>query len=449
MPSSATAFPTDFTWGAATAAYQVEGAWNEDGKGESIWDRFSHTPGKVVNGDTGDTACDHYHRWQTDIEWMRRLGLKAYRFSIAWPRILPEGYGRVNPAGLDFYSRLVDGLLQAGIQPYPTLYHWDLPQRLQDMGGWPARVTAQAFVEYAETVARRLGDRLGQIVTLNEPWVSAVLGYQMGVHAPAHNDHAEALAAAHHLLLAHGWAVPVIRRDCPGARVGIVLNLSPQYPASPSDADAEAARLADGTCNRWYLDPLAGRDYPADVVEDLPLKLDFVQRGDLAAIAAPLDFLGVNYYMRGIARSHRIPEKANERPTVVPKPNLTHMGWEVYPEGLYDLLVRLQRDYSFPAYYVTENGAAYPDPIGPDGKVHDADRIAFLRQHFAQAARALNEGVPLRGYFVWSLMDNFEWAMGYTRRFGLLYVDFATQERTPKDSFDFYRKVIEGSAVRE
>lgn len=440
-------FPSDFIWGAATAAYQVEGAWQEDGKGESIWDCFSHTPGKVLNGDTGDIACDHYHRWREDIALMRELGLQAYRFSISWPRILPQGYGKVNLAGLDFYDRLVDGLLAAGIRPFVTLYHWDLPQALQDRGGWPARATAEAYVEYAEAVARRLGDRVRDWMTFNEPWVVAFMGYEQGVHAPGHTDQGEAFATVHHLLLAHGWAVPVLRRDSPGGRVGIVLNLIPQHPASPSEADEVAARLADAKANRWFLDPLAGRDYPADLREALRLNLDFVRDGDMAVIAAPIDFLGVNYYFRTIVRSNAIPEERNTPRAVFPNPNPTTMGWEVYPEGLYEILIRLKEAYPFPAYFITENGAAYPDRVGPDGRVDDPQRIAYLRAHFEQAGRVIAAGVPLKGYFVWSLMDNFEWAWGYSQRFGLVYVDYETQDRIPKASAGWYRRVIEANAV--
>lgn len=445
----ATRFPPGFIWGAATAAYQIEGAWNEDGKGESIWDRFSHTPGKILTGETGDIACDHYHRWREDIALMRELGLKGYRFSLAWTRLLPEGRGKVNTPGLDFYNRLVDALLDAGIEPFVTLYHWDLPQALQDRGGWPARDTAKCYVEYAELAARRLGDRVKYWMTLNEPWVSAVIGHLWGQHAPGHRDLGEALAAAHHLLLAHGWAVPVIRRDSPGAQVGIVLNLGPQVPASPSEADHAAARRADGTLNRWFLDPISGRGYPEDIVEYYNLPLTFDLPGDREAMAAPLDFLGVNYYMRGIVRSDEIPEEKNEPRTVFPNPNPTEMGWEVYPEGLYELLMRLKRDYAFPAYYITENGAAYSDQVEQDGRVNDPQRIAFLRDHLLAAGRALAEGVPLKGYFVWSLMDNFEWAHGYSKRFGLIYVDYSTLERIPKASFYWYRRVIEENAVGE
>ena len=445
--STITSFPPDFIWGAATASYQIEGAWDEDGKGESIWDRFSHTPGKIANGDTGDVAADHYHRWREDVALMKEIGLHAYRFSTAWPRLLPEGRGGVNPPGLDFYDRLVDGLLEAGIEPFVTLYHWDLPQALQDQGGWPARATAEAFVEYADLASRTLGDRVKHWITLNEPFVSAILGYLEGQHAPGHSDLDETLAAAHNLLLAHGWAVPVIRRNSPGAQVGIAPNLGGQFPASPSAADRAAAWRQDGVINRWFLDPLSARGYPADIVRRHGRPMAFVQEGDLDAIATPLDFLGVNYYTRGVVRSTEVPEAENAPRTVFPSPDRTEMGWEVYPEGLYELLVRLHFDYGFPTLYVTENGAAYPDQNGPDGKVDDPLRVAFLKSHLGQAARAIAAGVPLRGYFAWSLMDNFEWAHGYSKRFGLIYVDYQTQRRILKTSAHWYRRVIAAGAV--
>ena len=440
-------FPPGFLWGSATASYQIEGAWQEDGKSESIWDRFAHTPGRISDGATGDVACDHYHRWRDDVTLMRSLGLQAYRFSMAWPRILPDGYGKVNQVGLDFYSRLTDGLLEAGIEPYLTLYHWDLPQVLQDRGGWTVRLAAQAFVEYADAATRRLGDRVKNWITLNEPWCSSLLSYFLGEHAPGHRDLGEGLAAAHHLLLAHGWAMPVIRQNSPGCRAGITLNLSPQTPASPSEADALATWVEDAKFNRWFLDPLSGRGYPPEAVEAFGQEMQYVQAGDLAAIAAPMDFVGVNYYMRNIIRSDAIPESQNEPRTITRRPELTDMGWEVYPEGLYEVLTRLKADYDFPAYYVTENGVAVPDHVGADGQVFDSRRVAYLRDHFVQAARAIAEGVPLRGYYVWSLMDNFEWAYGYSKRFGLVYTDYATQQRTPKASARWYGRVIAENAV--
>jgi beta-glucosidase len=440
-------FPDGFGWGAATSAYQVEGAWDEDGKGESIWDRFCHTGGRIANGDTGDVACDHYHRWREDVGLMRELGLTAYRFSISWPRVLPEGRGRMNSKGLDFYSKLVDELLAASIEPFVTLYHWDLPQALQDRGGWPARPVAEAFVEYADLMTRGLGDRVKHWITLNEPFVSAVVGHLEGRHAPGHSSLREALAAAHHLLLAHGWAVPVVRHNVPGAQVGIAFNLTGQIPASASIADRAAAWQRDGVVNRWFLDPVSARGYPADIVSHYGQPMDFVQAEDLEAIAVPLDFLGVNYYTRSIVRSSEVAEANNAPRTVLPDPNGTEMGWEVYPEGLYDILRRLHFDYRFPALYVTENGAAYRDEVGADGSVHDPQRVAYLQEHFRAAARAIAAGVPLRGYFVWSLLDNFEWGHGYSKRFGLVYVDYPTQRRVLKSSAYWCSRVIDAQSV--
>ncbi len=448
MENKAT-FPQDFIWGAATAAYQIEGAWNEDGKSESIWDRFCHTPGKIEDGDTGDVACDHYHRWQEDIRLMQELGLRAYRFSISWPRVLRDGLGPFNPAGMDFYDRLVDALLEAGIQPWVTLYHWDLPQRLEDLGGWPARSTVDAFCGYADAVSRRLGDRVKNWITFNEPYVSAFVGYEDGRHAPGRSDQRAALAAAHHLLLAHGQALPLIRANSPGAQVGITLNLAWMEPASPSLADRKAARWLDGRVNRWFLDPLAGRDYPADMLAFYRSAAEWIQPGDLELIAAPVDFLGVNYYFRNILRAGDIPEEENLPRTVFHSGEETEMGWEVYPEGLYNLLARLRFEYGFPAFYITENGAAFPDQLGADGQVDDQQRISYLRRHLQQLQRAVACGVPVRGYFAWSLMDNFEWSFGYSKRFGLFYTDYATQRRIPKASARWYARVIRANAVDE
>ena len=437
-------FPSNFVWGAATASYQIEGAWDEDGKGESIWDRFTHTPGHVFEGHTGDVACDHYHRWPQDIELMKSLGLRAYRFSIAWPRILPDGRGRVNQAGLEFYSRLVDGLLAADITPFVTLYHWDLPQALQDAGGWPARATAEAFVEYAGVVSAALGDRVKNWITHNEPWCVSILSHQIGAHAPGLRDTEAALRAAHHVLLSHGWAVPVIRANSPGAEVGITLNMEWVEAASRSAADARVAGEADGRFNRWFLDPLYGRHYPADVVAGyaaaLPNGLDFVLPGDLDAIASPTDFLGLNYYSRRVARDEGAADNLPQE-ILADRPR-TEMGWEEYPEGLYGLLNWLHFGYRPPKIYVTENGASFGN--GPDaaGRVADTRRLNYLRDHFSAARQAMNNGVPLAGYFVWSLMDNFEWAEGYRQRFGIVWVDYETQQRIPKDSALWYRDVI-------
>jgi beta-glucosidase len=434
--------PQGFTWGVATSAYQVEGAVAEDGRGPSIWDTFSHTAGRIAGGANGDVACDHYHRWREDIAIMRSLGVNAYRFSIAWPRVVPDGTGAANAAGLAFYDRLVDGLLEAGIVPYPTLYHWDLPQALQDRGGWAARETAEHFAAYADHVAEALGDRVADWTTLNEPRVSAWLGYLQGVHPPGVTDLRAAIHASYHLLLGHGLAAQAIRVRSASARVGLVNALTACEPASGSDADATAATRFDGHANRWWLDPLYGRGFPADMLAvygvDLP-----VRAGDLAAIATPLDWLGVNYYSPSFisddpagpvphARAVRARDGARQ----------TMLGWEVRPGGLEQILVRLTRDYGARRLYVTENGSAWPDTVAPDGQVHDLDRVRYLDEHLAACGRALRRGVPLAGYFAWSLLDNFEWAEGYDPRFGIVFVDFATQRRIIKDSGHRYADII-------
>jgi beta-glucosidase len=438
-------FPKGFLWGAATAAYQIEGAWDEDGRGESIWDHFSHTPGKVQDNDNGNVACDHYHRWRDDIALMRELGLQAYRFSIAWPRILPEGTGVVNQAGLDFYDRLVDGLLEAGITPFATLYHWDLPQALQDENGWANRAVVGAFANYADIVSRRLGDRVKHWITHNEPWCTSFLGNYMGVHAPG-LQHGPTLAVAHHVLLSHGMAVPALRANSSGADVGITLNFSPAYPASDSAEDQAAAQRYDGFFNRWFLDPLYGRGYPEDMLALYGSMMPQVPADDLAKIAAPTDFLGVNYYNRSV-----ISDDPSAPPLRIgqehPEGEYTAMDWEVYPEALRALLVRLTRDYGPAKLYITENGSAYDDTIAPDGTIHDEARTRYLTSHLAAAHAAIGEGAPLAGYFAWSLMDNFEWAYGYSKRFGIVYVDYATQQRTPKDSARFYSTVIEQNGL--
>ena len=440
-------FPENFTWGAATSSYQIEGAWNADGKGESIWDRFSHMPGKVDNGDTGDVACDHYHRWHEDVALMKEMGLKAYRFSIAWPRILPTGRGEVNQAGLNFYNRLVDVLLEADIEPWVTLYHWDLPQFLQDCGGWPARLSVDAFVEYADVISRALGDRVKNWITLNEPFVSAMVGYLDGRHAPGIKDQHQALAASHHLLLSHGLVVPVLRQNSPGAKVGITLNMGPQMPASNSQADHTRATWMDGFINRWYLDPLVGRGYPQDMVNSFGDAMDFVQPGDLETVAVPVDFVGVNYYTRRIVRSDVLSEAENEPRTIFPNDEHTEMGWEVYPEGLYLTLKRLHFDYAFPAIYITENGAAFKEQV-VDGRVDDPQRLSYIERHLQQVHRAIEADMPVKGYFAWSLLDNFEWAYGYSKRFGLIYVDFENQQRILKSSAKWYTQVVRENALK-
>jgi beta-glucosidase len=447
-------FPSNFVWGVATASYQIEGAWDEDGKGESIWDRFSHTPGKIMNGDTGDVACDHYHRWQEDIRILKMLGVDAYRFSLSWPRLLPEGRGKINEKGLAFYDRLVDGLLQERIDPWVTLYHWDLPQALEDKGGWPSRDTAEAFLEYADLASRRLGDRVKHWMTFNEPWVATILGYSFGAHAPGRQDGEAAMRACHHMLLAHGWSVPVLRQNSLGCEAGIVLNASSSEPASPSKADYEAFRERDGYVVRWFMDPLYGRGYPADLVEStiwgshhLPGQLDFVKPGDMETISVQTDFIGLNNYSRDIVRSMQVSEEDNLPPTVTRSDDRTEMDWEVYPEGLFNLLVRIYYDYRPQKIYITENGASYSDGPVSDGHVHDSRRRDYYHGYLAQAQRAIQAGVPLAGYFAWSLMDNFEWSHGYSQRFGLVWVDYKTQKRILKDSALWYRQVIQENAI--
>jgi beta-glucosidase len=442
LPSTLGHFPADFTWGVATAAYQIEGAVDLDGRRPSIWDTFSHTPGRVLNGDTGDHACDHYHRWRQDVRLLRELGVGAYRFSIAWPRILPEGTGEPNLRGLDWYERLVDELLLGGIQPWVTLYHWDLPQALEDRGGWAERSTADAFVHLAEAVARRLGDRVRRWSTLNEPWCSAFLGYQLGVHAPGKTDPSLALAASHTLLLAHGRAVRVLRATVPGARVGIVLNLSPVEAVSDAEADLAAARRADGYVNRWFLDPLYGRGYPADMLDLFGPRFAAPSDADMQAIAEPTDFLGLNYYQPLLVRAEPADSLlgfSSVQPRNEPE---TQMGWVVRPSGLRELLLRVRRDYPARDLVITENGAAYADAVAVDGAVHDAERTRYIAEHIDAVGEAIQKGVPVTGYFVWSLLDNFEWAQGYANRFGLVYVDYATQRRTVKDSGRWYQAML-------
>jgi beta-glucosidase len=439
-------FPAEFVWGAATASYQIEGAANEDGRSESVWDRFAATPGKVRNGDNGAIACDFYHRYRDDIALMRELGLDAFRFSIAWPRVLPEGRGRVNAKGLDFYDKLVDELLGNGIAPFVTLFHWDTPQVIEDEGGWPARGTIDAFCEYVEAVSARLGDRVGHWITHNEPWVVSWVGHGWGHHAPGRESDADALATAHHLLLSHGRAVEILRANSPASQVGITLNLDTSYAASDSEEDAAATRWVDGLHNRWFLDPLFRGHYPEDMAEAWAEIMPEVREGDLDTISAPIDFLGVNNYTSPLVAA----DENGGRSQIVRRNDVdrTDMGWEVVPQGLEDLLVRLHRDYEPAAIYVTENGAAYPDVRGHDGDVNDPERQAYLQAYLAGASRAVAQGVPLRGYFAWSLFDNFEWAWGYWKRFGLVYIDYATLERVPKGSFYWYRDFIAAQRVR-
>ena len=420
-------FPEGFVWGAATASYQIEGAVRTDGRGESIWDRFSHTPGKINNGNTGDLACDHYHRYEEDVALMAGLGLDAYRFSVSWPRVIPNGIGPVNQAGLAFYDRLVDELLENGIAPHVTLYHWDLPQAPEEAGGWPVRSTAEAFAEYAGIVADRLADRVTHFATINEPYVVSHLGYRLGIHAPGRREPEAALATAHHLLVAHGLAVERIRSAAPNTAVGIVLNFDPQHAASGHPLDLEAAHVNHDHSNRWFLDPVTGRGYPADGAKAWGWKYSEVLDGDLALIAAPIDFLGVNYYSRSVTRSPLLPPLE-----ITSQPERTSMGWEVYPDGLTDVLEFVASRTGEIALFVSESGAAYP--ANPDDPTTDPNRVNYLKQHLLAAHAAVECGVPLAGYFVWSLLDNFEWAEGYAQRFGIIHVDFETLERRVKDS---------------
>ena len=436
-------FPDDFAWGAATAAYQIEGAHHADGRTDSIWDTYSHTPGRIDGGDTGDVAVDHYHRWREDIALMADLGIANYRFSVSWPRVQPGGRGPANQRGLDFYRRLVDELLSRGITPWLTLYHWDLPQELEDAGGWPERDTALRFAEYAGLVVDALGDRVESWSTLNEPWCSAFLGYAGGLHAPGRTEPGASVAATHHLLLAHGLAVQTLRAAGGDRQIGITLNLYPVSAQTDSAGDLEAARRIDGLHNRLFLDPVFNGGYPADVRADLAGVSDFgfVRDGDHAVIAEPLDFLGVNYYTRHVVGQGPYPGTQlasfvgrDDRPQ-------TAMGWEVDSGGLTEVL-QMAADHTSLPIYVTENGAAYDDEVGPDGQVDDPDRVGYLRSHIAACAAALQTGVPLRGYFVWSLLDNFEWARGYAKRFGIVYVDFESQQRIPKASALWYADLL-------
>lgn len=435
-------FPANFVWGAATAAYQIEGAWNEDGKGESIWDHFSHTRGKVLNGDSGDIACDHYHRYKDDIALMRRLGLKAYRFSISWPRILPDGRGPINSRGLDFYDRLVDALLAAKITPFITLHHWDLPQQLYENGGWLNRDNCHAFADYAALMVKRLGDRVRYWTTFNEPAVIAFVGYLFGEHPPSKKNEKLARQVAHNLLVAHGLGAQAIRTTCPDLEVGIVLDLWGSDPASDSPEDVNAAERSWQIHKAWFLDPLLRAHYPPLAWEHAGRNAPDIKPGDMALISHKLDYLGINNYSRNLV-------SANGNIEPVPGSEYTEMGWEVCAPALRRLLVKIDREYQLPPIYITENGAAFKDEAGPDGSIHDERRLDYLKQNFIQIRLAMQDGVDVRGYFVWSLLDNFEWAYGYSKRFGIIRVDFDTQKRTVKDSGKWYAKVIADNGIKE
>jgi beta-glucosidase len=457
LDPAAGVFPPGFRWGVATAAYQIEGAATEDGRGPSIWDTFAAVPGHIADGSDGLVACDHYHRWPEDLDLLDWLGVGAYRFSLSWPRILPGGGSRIESRGLDFYDRLVDGLLARGIDPVVTLYHWDLPQPLEDLGGWAERDTAWRFADLVMAAQGRLGDRVSSWITVNEPWCSAFLGYASGIHAPGRREPSAALRSTHHLLLGHGLAVAALRESGTSAEVGITLNLSPVHAASADPADVDAARRFDGMQNRLFLDPVLRGSYPVDVLDDLVARgfnLDHIKSDDLDIIGAPIDVVGVNYYSSFRVRANTSREAARQSRRGWPWVGcedvefvsqhlpLTQMDWEVDPDGLRAMLVRLHRDYECPAIVITENGAAYRDRLGSTGEVDDPERIEFVESHLRAGLAAIGEGAPLRGYFLWSLLDNLEWAWGYSRRFGVVHVDFATQLRTPKSSAHRYREIV-------
>ena len=439
---AATAFPANFLWGCATSAYQIEGSPLADGAGPSVWQRFAHTPNRVADGDHGDIACDHYRRYESDVDLMQQLGMQAYRFSISWSRVLPDGTGRVNPAGLGFYERLVDRLLAKGIQPMATLFHWDLPAALDDRGGWLNRDVAQWFAEYADVVVRKLDDRVKFWATLNEPWVVSDNGYLQGTLAPGHRNRFEAPIASHHLLLAHAAAVQAYRASGRN-QIGLVVNIEPKYPASQSPADLTATRRADAYMNRQFLDPALLGSYPQELAEIYGEAWPQWPSSDLDLIRQPLDYIGVNYYTRNVTKAD-----ANAWPlyaSAVKQKQATHteMGWEVFPRGLTDLLLWIKQRYGNPPVYITENGAAFYDPphAAADG-VQDPLRVEYFRQHLRAVRDAIGHGADVRGYFAWSLFDNFEWALGYSKRFGIVHMNYDTLQRTPKASAEFYSQVI-------
>jgi len=436
------AFPENFVWGVATSAFQIEGAADIDGKGPSIWDDFCKRPGVIADASDGRIACEHYYRWEDDLDLIKSLGVNAYRFSISWPRVRPGGTRAWNEKGLDFYERIVDGLLDRGIKPYLTLNHWDLPCELQASGGWADRDTVYRFVEYALGINKRMGDRVASIATHNEPWVVSILGYEQGIFAPGLKSRSAAMQASHHLLLSHGLALQALREQGTQATLGIVLNLAPTQSATDAPEDRAKAHLEDGKLLRWYMDPLFKAQYPADVIAHLGSDAPVIQDGDLKAIAAPLDFLGINYYSRSVVSAQgRWDVKKSGLP-------LTDMGWEVYPEGLTELLVRMHNDYPVPPMYITENGGAFKD-VMQDGQVHDADRTDYIARHIEAVAEAMRQGVDMKGYMVWSLLDNFEWASGYAKRFGIVHVDYETQKRTLKDSAKWYARMLHARNVRQ
>ena len=430
----------EFLWGVATSSYQIEGAANEDGRGQSIWDTFCKVPGKVANFDNGDIACDHYHRFKEDLDLMKWMGVKAYRFSVAWPRVIPDGVGKINEMGLDFYDRLIDSLLDREIAPWLTMYHWDLPEALQLRGGWNNREILEWFGAYAEVLTSRFGDRVKNWMTLNEPLCSAWLGHLYGDMAPGIKDLQTALNVSHNLLMSHGLACQVIRSNVSEANVGIVINVTPAVPATDSQEDSNAAQLADGFDNRWFLDPVFGRTYPADVIDALGASPE-IHSGDMKLIAQDLDFLGVNFYFRQTVaadqNSKPLPIRSVNRENV----KRTAMNWEVHPQAFEEILLRISKEYSPKAIYITENGSAWNDEVIND-EIFDDERIDYLARHLDAMKSARSQGAPILGYFAWSFLDNFEWAYGYEKRFGLIYVDYKTQKRTPKKSALYYRQLL-------
>lgn len=442
-------FDKNFVWGAATSSYQVEGAAHEDGKGQSMWDTFSHTKGKTFNGDTGDVACDHYHRFKEDVALMKKIGLRGYRFSIAWPRIFPLGSGKINQKGVDFYNRLIEELLKNDIEPAVTMYHWDLPQALEDKGGWASRDICSYFTEYAGTLYKLFGDRVKKWITLNEPRVSAQLGYSTGEHAPGIKNDKLSIQVSHYLMLAHAMAVKEFRiANIKDGKIGATLNLGTVYSATDSEEDRKAAVLVDGTDNRWYLDPVLKGTYPQDIMELYKEEGNApeILPGDMDILSSSkVDFIGVNYYSRTVVKKCG-PHKRDIQ-WIHPEGKYTEMDWEVYPRGLYDLLVRIKNDYNDPHIYITENGAAFKDTLTPDGKIEDKDRIEYLKGHFIEAHKAIEAGVKLDGYYIWSLMDNFEWSYGYSKKFGIIYVNPETNERILKDSAKWYSNVIKENGL--
>lgn len=440
-------FPKSFIWGAATASYQIEGGAYDEGRGESIWDRFARQPGKVYKQQNGEVACDHFHRYPEDVQLMADLGIQSYRFSFAWPRLFPEE-GKFNLDGLEFYKRLLDELEAKGITPVATIYHWDLPTWIQDKGGWTNRETVDHFVQYAKVLLEAFGGRIKSWITHNEPWCAAFLGYGFGVHAPGHTDWNEALIASHHLLLSHGKTVEFYRSMGVDGEIGITLNLTPALPATNKLEDVAAAERSDGFSNRWFIDPVFKGRYPEDMAALFEKRFGsfyFIKDGDLETIATPIDFLGVNYYSHNIVEANDDDDVLGSK-VIGETENVTEMGWGIHPDSLYRLLTRIKRDYTDLPLYITENGAAFPDQL-VDGKIDDTDRINYLHDHFAAVHRFIEEGGNLQGFYVWSLLDNYEWAFGYSKRFGIIYVDYETLERIPKESYKWYQKVIETNQI--